>query len=419
MRILTSLGVVAAFAGSARANAFLLNEFDARAVGRGDTGVATDYDPSSIYYNVGGLATTEGTRVTIGGSLIAPIASFTDAATGTKTDSTTPAQVIPGVFASSRLNHAIAVGVGFYTPFGLAVDWPASSPQADVVREIALHTFFITPAVGLNLGKWVPGLTFGAGLDIVPATVELKQDIYFGTNPAGSAHLAGSATGFGARVGAMYRPEALRQLSVGLTWRSQVAEAFTGTGAFTAPAPFRAMLPPDGSVKVCGAATATSSCPAFVLPQQLSGGVAYRPLDALEIEADVIWTNWSSFKALDIVLPGMTTINQPKNYKDTVTLRTGIEYGLPQYKTAVRAGFIYDPSPIPATTLDATLPDVDRYIVTLGASYQLKIFDIHLGLLWVTPQKRTTAPDPNAPEYKGTFDVQAIVGSIGVSGKIM
>ena len=110
---------------------------------------------------------------------------------------------------------------------------------------------------------------------------------------------------------------------------------------------------------------------------------------------------------------------QPKDYKDTITARFGVEYGLPQYNCAVRAGFIYDPTPVPRTTLDATLPDVDRYIVTAGASYQIHRFDLHLGLLWVTPQKRTTDPSPNTPEFKGTFDVQALVGSIGLSGKIM
>jgi len=288
------------------------------------------------------------------------------------------------------------------------VDWPATSPQADVVREIVLHTFFITPSVGLNLGKWVPGLTLGAGLDIVPATVELKQDINFGSDVGGSAHLAGNAVGVGGRVGAMYRPEGLRQLSFGVMWRSDVVENFTGTGAFTAPAPYRAMLPPDGNIKTN-----------ITLPQQFSGGIAYRPLEALEIEADVVWTNWSKFQSLPITLPNGSMLVQPKDYKDTITARFGVEYGLPQYNCAVRAGFIYDPTPVPRTTLDATLPDVDRYIVTAGASYQIHRFDLHLGLLWVTPQKRTTDPSPNTPEFKGTFDVQALVGSIGLSGKIM
>ena len=405
MRILSSsLVLLAALSGGARANGFLLNEFDAREVGRGNAGAATDYDPSSIYYNVGGLAGSEGTRITIGGSLIQPIASFTDASTGAKTDSNTPLQAVPGIFLSSRLNDKVAVGVGFYTPFGLAVSWPwTSTPQADVVTYESLRTYFITPSVGVNLGK---GLTIGGGIDIVPATVELQQNIFFGSD-VGQAHLAGSATGVGGRVGVMYRPEAVRKLSLGVMWRSQVNENFSGTGAFTAPMPYRAQLPPDGAI-------ATK----IALPQSLTGGVAYRPLDALEIEADVVWTNWSTFKSLDIAVPSMTIV-QNKNYKDTVTARIGVEYAMPEKHLALRAGFIYDPTPVPTTTLAADLPDIDRYDACVGASYQVGKYDVHLGGLWVIPQKRTTDSAPNTPEYKGTFDVQAFVLSIGVSGKIM
>jgi long-chain fatty acid transport protein len=412
MRTLTSLAITGALGATAHANGFLLNEFDAREVGRGNAGAATDVEPSSIYYNVGGLAGAEGTRITIGGSLIAPIASFTDSSTSIKTDSNTSPQIVPGIFLSSRLNDKVAIGVGFYTPFGLAISWPATSPQADIIREEALHTFFITPSVGVNLDSVVPGLTLGGGVDIVPATVELKQDIFFGTDASGSAHLAGSATGVGGRVGAMYRPAAARQLSLGVMWRSDVKEDFSGTGAFTAPSPYRAMLPPDGPIKT-----------SVTLPQSVSVGVAYRPMDALELEADAVWTNWSKFASLNIDVPatmgsGTMTIAQPKNYKDTVTARIGIEYGLPQYHLAVRGGFIYDPTPVPTTTLAADLPDIDRFDACLGASYQVGSFDLHLGLLWVIPQKRTTAPDANMPEYKGTFDVTAFVASVGVSGKL-
>ena len=95
----TKLGLILlALGGTAHANAFLLNEFDAKAVGRGNASTATDVDPSSIYYNIGGLAVGEGTNVQVGGSLIAPSASFTDIA-GNKTTSDTNPQGVVGVFA--------------------------------------------------------------------------------------------------------------------------------------------------------------------------------------------------------------------------------------------------------------------------------------------------------------------------------
>src|SRR5450432_2811351 len=119
--------VVWGLASTASANGFLLNEFDARAVGRGNASSATDSDPSSIYYNIGGLPIAEGTHVMIGGSLIAPFATFNQA-NGNKIDSNTSPQVVPSFFASTRLSDLISVGLGFYVPFGLTLSWPDNAP---------------------------------------------------------------------------------------------------------------------------------------------------------------------------------------------------------------------------------------------------------------------------------------------------
>ena len=91
---------------SAHANGFLLNEFDAKAVGRGNASNATDTDPSSIYYNVGGLAAADGTNAMLGGALILPMVSYTDPS-GAKTDSNTGPQGVPGVFVSSRVSERV------------------------------------------------------------------------------------------------------------------------------------------------------------------------------------------------------------------------------------------------------------------------------------------------------------------------
>jgi long-chain fatty acid transport protein len=401
--------------GVASANAFLLNEFDSKAVGRGNASTATDTDPSSIYYNIGGLAAGSGTSFMIGGALIAPAASYTDPA-GMKTDSNTSPQVVPHVFISHRINSMFAAGIGFYTPFGLAISWPDNWVQSEVNHKTSLRTFFITPSFGVNLGSFVPGLTLGAGIDLVPATVELQQDVYFGAD-RGTAHLGGSAFGIGGRIGLMYVPHSAPNVSVGLMWRSQVKEDFTGNADFDAPAPYRSQLPADGDVKT-----------SVTLPQQIAGGVAVRPNSSLELEANLIWTQWSKFKSLDIEVPAATgggtmTISQIQNYDDKLTLRVGAEYKFPRLRSAVRAGYIYDPSPVPAEHLTAQLPDVDRHDVTLGGSISFPKatpivggLDVHLGFLWVLPKTRETSSGPT-PQYKGSYDVSAFVASLTLGGR--
>ena len=411
MNKLTSILLIAASGSVAHANGFLLNEFDAKATGRGDATAATDTDASSIYYNIGGLAAGEGTQVQVGGSLITPIASFTDIA-GTKIDSNTGTQFIPGIFGSTHVTDMIAVGVGFYTPFGLAVQWPSTAETAASASYIKLASYFITPSVGLNLGSIVPGLTVGGGFDIVPATIELKQTVFFGSDPPGTAHLGGTATGIGGRLGVMYRPQSLPRLSVGAMWRSTVHETFSGTGDFESSPEYRGMLPGNGNVT-------TSTVP---LPQTVTGAVAYRPIDALELEGDVVWTNWSQFKTLTINVPtpdntGTMPINQPENYNNTFSARIGGEYDLNWLGAAVRAGFIYDPTPIPSTTLSPQLPDIDRYDVTVGASKSVGQYTAALGLLWVLPNSNKTSSAMYQPDLKGTYDVQAFVATVTVSGK--
>ena len=410
MTKLASLLVVAGLGGVAHANAFLLNEFDAKAVGRANASTATDVDPSSIYYNVGGLAASEGTNASVGGALISPKASFNDDLSGSKTDSNTSPQAVPGIFVTSRIHPMVSLGIGFYTPFGLAISWPNTSPQADVVRQATLHTFFITPAVGVNLSSFVPGLTAGAGLDIVPATVELKQDIFFGQD-TGSAHLGGQAIGVGGRIGVMYRPDWEPRLSLGAMWRSQVKEDFTGTGDFDAAPQYRPALPPDGDIKT-----------SVTLPQSVVVGAAFRPIEGLEVEANVVWTNWSQFKTLDITVPsamgtGTMVISTPENYSNTTSFRIGAEYALPG-GAAVRAGYYRDPSPIPSTNLTAQLPDIDRNDVAVGGSIALGRYQIHGGLLWVLPGSRTTSSVQDMPQHKGTFDVSAFVAAVTLQARL-
>ena len=398
----------------ASANAFFIDEHDARATGRGDAATASDTGPSSIFYNPGGVAVGEGTNFSIGGSYIVAGGSFTPMGSTTKTDTDSGPAVLPQLYVTHRFNDLISAGLGFYTPFGLTISWPDSSPQNDVLKKQTLATFFISPVIGLNLNKFVPGLSVGAGVDIVPATVELTQYIFFG-DPAtggtqGTAHLGGTAVGIGGRIGAMYRPAMLPKLSVGLMYRTQVNEDFTGKGDFDIAPPYRSQLPPDGDVAV-----------SVKLPQKVAGGVAYRPTDALELEVDVSWMNWAAFKDLAITVPkaggGTTTNTTAENYQNETTIRVGAEYRMPSIESAFRLGYIYDPTPIPSQSLTAQLPDANRNDITAGASHQFGDYNVNLGLLYVIPVKRDTSSDPGTPIYKGTYEINAFVASLSVGGR--
>jgi len=397
-----------ALAGTVSANAFNINEHDPRTTGRGGATAASNTDPSSVVFNPGGIAVNEGTQVAISGSLYVAEGSYEDSVSKVTTDSAP--SFVPSIFVTSRVHEMFAVGLGLHLPFGLAVSWPdpPEHRQAEVIQDQTLRTYFITPSFGVNLNRQVPGLTFGGGIDIVPATIELEQAIVFGET-TGTAQLGGDTVGIGARLGVMYHAPAVPGLKLGAMYRSPVKLDFEGKGDFDIAPELRPQLPPDGDIKA-----------SITLPQQVWAGVAYSVIPQLELELDAVWINWSQAwddDALTVELPGGGTSSAPQQYDDTVTIRLGGEYKLPQYQAAIRAGFIYDPTPISSKTMTATLPDANRINIAIGGSKQWGNYGVHLGLLWVTPQEKETSDEPFMPAFKGTYGVQAIVASLGVSGQ--
>lgn len=409
MRLLPSAfilgaGLVAG-AGTASGNAFVLNDFSAKATGRGDATIATTSDGSGIVYNVAGIASQTGVNFYVGGSFIKATGSFTNDADGEKTETDSPMAITPGVYLTAKVHDMVVVGLGFHTPFGSKIVWNDDSPSLDEVRTQALRTYFITPSVGINLNKQVPGLQLGVGLDLVPATVELTQDVIFG-DTRGDVTLGGNAFGVGGRIGVMYRPPAAPRLSFGAHYRSEVKLDFEGDGDFDVAEPYRGQLPPDGPIET-----------SLTLPQSLGVGMAVRPTDRVELEANAVWMAWSSFDKLVIDLPGGAQTESVRYYEDKVSVRLGAEYKAIPNKLDVRVGYMYDPTPIPAKALTAALPDANRHDLTAGISYYMGKYNVDLGFLWVMPAEKDTGDEPGMPNYKGTYGIEVFLGAISFGGK--
>lgn len=395
---LLGLAASAAQVSVAHANGFVLFDHGAAATGRGNAVTATIEDGSAIVHNPAGVAIGSGTNILVGGSLILPNGAFTPEGSTDTIKSTAPRAFTPQFYVTSKVHDAIAVGVGVHAPFGSKISWSAEVPFADEVRSQALRAVFITPIVAVDLNRWVPGLRIGGGPDLVPSDVELTQDIYFG-QATGSARLGGTAFGVGGRVGVMYAPPAVPQLSLGAMFRSDVKLDFTGNGDFDADQPYRSQLPPDGKIST-----------SITLPQQISGGVAVRPVCGLEVEANAVWTDWKKVDKIDIVLPDGSISTSARDYISKVTWRAGAAYTIPTAQNVtVRAGYMFDPTPVPDTRLTGALPDMNRHDITAGASFRHGRYHVDLGALLVLPGSRKTSTTPGEPTYKGTYDLSALV----------
>lgn len=389
----------------AQASGYHVDEQDSRATGRAGAVVARGENSSAVYYNPAGLAELHGLQMQAGASVVRPSTEFANQADGVVTEANTASFVLPHVFASWRASPMVALGLGVYSPYGLALDWPASSPGRATVRQASLQTVFITPAWALNLSRWVPGFSVGAGPDLVPAAVRLVRDIPFGTDVA-EAELSGDAFGVGGHIGVSYQPPALPQWSFGLVYRTPLELEFKGRADFDAPDAYRGSLPPDGDVRT-----------ALTLPQMLTAGAAFRPLPGWEIELDGSWRGWSSYDRLDVELPDGQVQSSRKDWRNSYTVRLGTEYAFLD-RWVVRLGGAWDQTPVPASTLDFQLPDLNRWIASGGVGAQLSPeVTADLGVLIVLPRERSTgSEDPLEPLVKGRFALSAwVVGlSVGV-----
>jgi long-chain fatty acid transport protein len=412
--LFTMLSLVG-LAGTASANAFNINEHDPRVTGRAGATAASNDEPSSIVFNPAGLARVEGTMIALGGSLYIAQGSYENATTERVTTDSPPTPV-PNLYLASRVHDMVGAGLGLHFPYGLAVSWPDGHPQSTVAQKSNLRTAFISPVVALNLHQQVPGLSFGGGVDIVPASVELQRAVEFGS-ARGSVDLAADAVGVGFRAGVMYHPPSAPGLKLGVMYRSPVQLDFEGHADFDIADPYRAQLPPDGDASTT-----------ITLPRTVWGGIAYAA-DNLEVELNAVWIEWSKTftpdpnrgagaTSLSIALPGDRSSDAPQDYRNTISYRLGVDYAVTPHKLNLRAGFVYDPTPIPTTTVTAQLPDIDRFAVTVGASRRLsQMLDVHAGALWIPSRSRPSTSDPAFPIFHGTYSVQALVLSIGVTGR--
>ena len=370
MRTLVVCLTLCAFAGVARAGGFEIGELGAAATGMAGAFAAKADDPSTIFYNPGGLADQRGLQLYVGTTLISG------------QPSSTPQSgdfifvPLPTVYVSYGLPHDIAVGIGAFSQFGLKVDWPSNWAGRFLVTRVELDTVTINPSVAWRPAHWV---AIGAGLDVTPASADLTRAFDL-VAAEGTARFRGDDVGVGANAGVLFD---VAPVSIGVSWRSSYDLAFNG-GSLTVNAP------PELSQMLHDTRAST-----FVpIPQVIKAGVGGHATNRLFFQAEFDWTDWSRFQTLNLVAQGspMMNVTVPQNWSDGYTLRTGGEYAWDTFR--VRGGFGYDWNPVPQHTLGPIVPDSNRWLISGGVESDFGNSLIgELGLMGVIfESRRSTLP---------------------------
>ena len=390
-----ALGIAGALTlGNAHASGFQIRENSVKNLGRANSGTAVaKNDASVVSNNPAAMVNFQKAAVQTDVTLIDLDASFAgggNTAIGTPLNGgnggdpgdMTPVPALAAVFPLSGALDKVTVGVSVDAPFGLKTEYDPTW----VGRYNAIKSDVKT--VDLNLSAAVAitdRFSVGFGAILQRADVTLSNAIDFGTavcagsgnlancvNPAypfrpqnndGSVEIQGDDTAFGWRVGLQWRPT--DRLSLGLAHRSEIDHDLTGTADFTVPTAVAA-IPSIGAVYRDQAVTAPLTTPSVT-----TLSAEYDITDSFRLMADWQQTDWHSLKAVRIFTSGGGVLgNEPFQWKDTNFYSLGGEWDLnPQW--TLRAGIAKDESPTNDTYRTPRLPDKDRKIFTIGATWNV------------------------------------------------
>jgi long-chain fatty acid transport protein len=396
-----ALLVVLALPSAARASGFLLYEQSAPAMAKGAAVVAATRDPSAAWFNPAAVTDLPAWGVSLSTALVWPQTRFSPAAGGEDTHAASRTSVVPGLFAHGAISDRVRVSLALVAPFGLYVKWPDGWPGAEQSLKTDLKVLMANPSVAVRLSdRW----SVAAGASPIRGLVTLA--IALPPPNMGRVDLDGDAWGFQANLAVMFRALPQR-LHLGATWRSRTRLAFEGNADFSGVAPGLQQSLFDQPVK----ATIT-------LPDVFAAGVMWRPVPRLELDAEVDWVLWSTFKELyiDFQDPGTPFDRAIKRSAvKPLTGRLGAQWDWPDLGLCARAGVSFDQSASSKDTLAPSAPDANRLGLATGVGWQRGRFTVDLAYLFALFLPAEAAGVNAKPE--GTYRTHAHVLAISLGAR--
>jgi long-chain fatty acid transport protein len=391
-------------ASTSFAAGFRLPEAGAKAMGMGFAFTAQADDPSAIYFNPAGLTQLKGQNIMVGVTYVrenggefnglTPVDNNVPLTSGGFTNQKSETQkslnfIIPNAYYTRTTNSGnVSYGIGIFAPFGLGQEYNDKNTSIfrNQITKIDLQTVVVNPTIAFKINEF---LSIGVGIDWMYGKAELAKTPWSPLLPASVGNLYnlelkadGDAWGYNfgillkatpnLRFGANYRSPFTLKLKDGDVNISNLSAAYAGGGLGPAPANTK------------GSATIS-------LPATFALGVSYT-MDRLTVNADADWTFWHSYASLPITIrdsvPTLFSTNAAKNWQDVVAIRIGAEYRVTD-PLALRVGFVYDPTPVPAATMGPELPDADRLNYMVGAGYKVGPWTIDGAFMYVDKFDRT------------------------------
>lgn len=368
MKSVAVAGLIA-MASSTYAAGFMLTEQSASSLGRAYAGAGVDgSDISGVFYNPATMTLHPGTQIQAGFVAIGLDLDY-KGNDGTTENGRANTQPIPFGYISHQATDNVWVGLAMTVPFGMGTEYDDNWSLAKRGISAQVLTFDFNPNVAWKLSEKV---SLGAGMSIQYASADLKMRDLAGQQDNMPLTVDGEVDAdswsWGFNVGMMWTP--VDNLRFGLSYRSKVNHH--ADGDFTVNNLRRGKH--DAAVSL--------STPAWLMAT-----AAWDVNDLLSLYATFRWTDWSSFKDLDInysVGPVTMTKNVHNAWKDTYLVSLGADMRFYDWWT-MRAGIGYETSAVDeARYRTAIIPDADRLWLALGSSFKVaKDFQLDVSAAWL------------------------------------
>lgn len=403
----------------ALANGLNLNSLGSRALAMGGAFVGLADDFSAIYWNPAGISQFKRKYFGFYGTDIIPSGTYERTEIPTFTAETEKKQYLSGMAAYYHpISEKVVAGLGVYIPSGLGSKWngddfaPVSNNIAYLWEsKIGLVTF--APALAFKINEMI---SVGAALNINYGTFDIKTHAGLAPNPSpppdfldlGQYEESMTGWGYGATVGILFKPNDM--FSVGATFRTASTVKFKGEAEIS-------------NLSFLGANSTSDLKRDVTWPIWVAGGVAFKPRENLTLTGDLQWTQWSKIdeiytKFIDAywqVMMGLSGDDKmPMRWKDTLHIRFGAEYMLNTF--AIRAGYYFDPSPAPDSTMNVLIPSFDFNVLTAGCGYTLNGLQIDFSLEYLMGKERVIGTD-NEFNMPGKYQPKMIVPNLSISYK--
>ncbi len=321
-------------------------------------------------------------------------------------------------FASKEIN-GFRFAFCIVYPVGLSKRWDDVVPEAGA-KEFTLKTVEFNPSIIKRINN---NFSVAFGIRFVKSQgianiLGLNQNNDGTITPLYSQYLNGTSFDKGWNAAISYQNNN-RNLKIAATFRSSINLSLSGNGSGFYSEYLITKNTSDINKYIAFNTPGKVTVP---IPAQVDIAIA-KTFNKTTIEAVLERTYWSKYKKLDFNFqdPYVNAIfgqPKPKNWKDANTYRLGITHKYSQ-KLTLMAGYAYDKTPVPDSTIDFTLPDSDKNIFSAGFKYKLdNRMSIGAAALYAIPKKRSAKIyDPVTNNYiSGKFSKgEAFLFGLGVT----